>query len=392
MADLYLIDPEPSLRWAPFNDSRPISELRAGAWLIRERWEAIADGETRGIFARDVLHGFVEPPAPAVKAATPVPGPAMVGRGDFAPTGVAPNLSTQPARLVNDDATVGWWVPAGQTWTEGDGGQEAWDAVELEGFLLHGAYDLVTALEHFLVADVADFIHEGGDALPDGCVVIGDPMDVIALGAQVEPGVVFDVRNGAVVLEQHVYVKSGTRFEGPAFVGPGTQVLGGLIQSSVFGPLCRIRGEIADTVFLGYANKVHDGFIGHSAIGRWVNLGADTVTSDLKNTYGHVRLKIAGETLETHRQKLGSLIGDHAKTAIGTLLETGTVIGVGANVFGAPRPPKYLPPFAWGTTGELTTEEGFLTVASRVMPRRDVAMSEEVRAMLERMYRAATGS
>ncbi len=383
-----MIDPEPGLRWAPFGESRPVSELRAGAWLIRERWEAIAGGETLAIFGPRHLHSFTEDTVPPVQASGPCPGPAMVGRSDFAPTGVAPRLPANPARFVNDDATVGWWVPEGTTWEEG--AHEDWDSVELEGFLLHGAYDVITALEHFLVADVADFIHEGGDPLPDECVVIGDPTDVVLLGAHVEPGVTFDVRNGAVVLEQHVYVKSGTRFEGPTYVGPGTEVLGGLIQASVFGPRCRVRGEIADSVFLGYTNKAHDGFIGHSAIGRWVNLGADTVTSDLKNTYGPVRLRLGDETIETHRPKLGTLLGDHAKTAIGTLLDTGTVIGAGANVFGATRPPKYLRPFAWGTDGEMMKADGFLTVASRVMPRRHVEVTDDVRRMLEELYRTAT--
>ena len=196
----------------------------------------------------------------------------------------------------------------------------------------------------------------------------------------------------AVVLEQHVYVQAGTRFEGPVYVGAGTQVLGGSIQSSALGPRCRVRGEIAESVFFGYTNKVHDGFIGHSAIGRWVNLGADTVTSDLKNTYGDVRLQLRGETIETHRQKLGSLIGDHAKTAIGTLLNTGAIVGTGANVFGATRPPKYVPPFAWGTDGETMSEEGFLTVASRVMPRRGVELTDDVRRMLEKIYQGATQS
>ena len=388
MTDLYLIDPEPTIQWAPFCESRPLSELRAGAWLIRERWEAIAGGETKGIFGRKDLHAFVEDAVPAVSSTESLSGPIIVGRTVFAPTGITPNLPAAPARFVNDDATVGWWVPAGSTWEEG--AHDDWEAVELDGFLLHGAYDIITALEHLLVADVADFINEGGDGLPDECVVIGDPVDVILLGARVEPGVVFDVRKGAVVLEQHVYVRSGTRFEGPVYVGPGTEVLGGLIQASVLGPRCRIRGEIADSVFLGYANKVHDGFIGHSVVGEWVNLGADTVTSVLNNTYGVIRVRLGDETIETHRQKLGSLIGDHAKTAIGTLLETGTVIGTGANVFGATRSPKYVVPFAWGTDGEIMTAEGFLTVASRVMPRRDVALTDEVRRMLEELHRTAT--
>src|SRR5205807_10137751 len=129
----------------------------------------------------------------------------------------------------------------------------------------------------------------------------------------------------------------------------------------------------------------HDGFVGHSVIGRWATLGAGTITSNLKNTYGRVRLEVAGTPLETGLQFLGSLIGDHAKTAIGTLLGTGTVVGTGASVFDAVRPPKYVPPFAWGTTGGTRmSRDGFLSIAERVLPRRDAQEDDALRAVLER--------
>jgi UDP-N-acetylglucosamine diphosphorylase/glucosamine-1-phosphate N-acetyltransferase len=292
--------------------------------------------------------------------------------------------------------TVGWWVPDGSTWNA-DAPPDA-EAIELDGIGLHGAYDLITALEHFLAADVADFASEGGEELPEGSIVLGDPSDVILLGARVEPGVVillgarvepgvtFDVREGPVVVEQHAYVKGGTRFEGPVYVGPGTEVLGGQIRWSSFGPRCKVRGEIASTTFLGFANKAHDGFLGHSVIGRWVNMGANTVTSNLKNTYGAIHLDIRGTRIDTSRHNLGSLIGDHAKTAIGTLLGTGTTIGVGCNVFGVTRPPRFLPPFAWGPDGSVMRKDGFLSVAERVLPRRNVTVTPEVRSMLEAIY------
>jgi UDP-N-acetylglucosamine diphosphorylase/glucosamine-1-phosphate N-acetyltransferase len=209
---------------------------------------------------------------------------------------------------------------------------------------------------------------------------------VICLRAAVEPGVVFDVRQGVVVIEEGAEVRSGTRLEGPVYVGGGTRVLGGFIRGSVFGPECRVRGEIASTVFLGYGNKAHDGYVGHSVIGHWVNLGAGTTTSNLKNTYGPVRLEVAGARIETGRSNLGTLFGDHAKTAIGTMLATGTVIGAGANVFGAPTPPKHVPAFAWGCAGERVTEDGFLTVARRVLARRDVAWSDARQDSLRRTY------
>jgi len=202
---------------------------------------------------------------------------------------------------------------------------------------------------------------------------------------------VFDVRNGPVVLESGAEVRAGARLEGPLWVGANAHVLGGPVRGSAIGPRTNARGELSSCVFLGYANKAHDGFVGHCVIGRWANLGAGTITSNLKNTYGPVRLEIAGTRLETSLQLLGSLIGDHAKTAIGTLLGTGTVIGTGANVFDDVRPPKYVPPFAWGGTGGARmSRDGFLKIAGRVLPRRDVVVDDATRAMLERIYDWAT--
>jgi UDP-N-acetylglucosamine diphosphorylase/glucosamine-1-phosphate N-acetyltransferase len=389
MTDLYLLEPQNTAAWYPFADARPICELRAGVWLIRERWEAVGECETAAIFGPPHLQPFREEGAPRVAPLAAVDGPAIVGCSDFAPSGVQPDLGRKRARLVHEGETVGWWVPQGERW---EAGSQDGPEVELDGLRLHGAYDLVSALEHFLPPDTADFTRERGDGVPDGCHVIGDPADVVILGGSVEPGTVFDLRQGPVVIEQHAYVMSGSRLEGPLYVGPGTQVLGGVIRASVVGPRCKVRGEIAEAAFLGYANKAHEGFLGHSVIGRWVNLGAGTTTSDLKNTYGPVRVQLASGTVETGLQFLGSLIGDHAKTAIGTQFNTGTVVGVGANVFGAPRPPKLVPPFAWGDTGERMAREAFVKIVERVLPRRNVEVTDEVKRMLEAIYDHAVGT
>jgi hypothetical protein len=389
MTDLYLHEPALGPEWYPIADCRPVAENRAGAWLIRERWQAIAGTDARAIFGPAYLHAFSEDGVPPVTAPAAVSGPAIVGLSTFAPSGIPLDLPKSPATLVNDEQPVGWWIPAGEQWDPTAPPQ--WDPVPVDGLRLHGAYDLVTALEYFLVADVADFTHEGGDQLPDGSIVIGDPGDVVILGAAVEPGVVFDVRHGAVVVEQHAYVKHGTRLEGPVLVGPGSEVLGGTIAHTALGPRCKVRGEITGTVFTGYANKAHDGFVGHSVVGRWVNLGAGTTTSNLKNTYGGVRVDVGADRIETGRQLLGTVFADHSKTAIGTQLDTGTLVGTGANVFGWARPPKYVAPFAWGADA-MMRREGFLDIASRVMPRRKVEFTDAVRESLERVYDHAIGS
>jgi len=385
---LYLLEPEsPGAAWAPFSGVRPIAELRAGIWRIRERWEAAVGNDASALLG-DHTAGFKEADEPSVRSPSTIDGPALVGAAWFAPTGVPIAPGPEIRRLVHDNETVGWIVPSGEQW---NGPHEEGSALEIEGVPLRGTYDLLSALEQLLIADCADFLVAPHGGVPEGSLVLGDPTHLIALGASVEPGVVFDVRQGAVVIDQGAEVRSGSRLEGPLYVGPGTRVLGGFLRTSVFGPECRVRGEISTSVFLGFANKSHDGFVGHSVIGQWVNLGAGTTTSNLKNTYGSVRLEVDGERMETGRLNVGSLIGDHAKTAIGTMLGTGTVISAGANVFGPATAPKYVPPFAWGCMGdERMTEDGFLRVAERVMGRRNVVFSADRRESLRLAYQRST--
>jgi UDP-N-acetylglucosamine diphosphorylase/glucosamine-1-phosphate N-acetyltransferase len=258
--------------------------------------------------------------------------------------------------------------------------------VEVQGVVLHGIWDLLPALERLLQEDLLGLLSQS-DGIPRGAIVIGDPSWVAVHEAALEPGVVFDTTHGPVVLESGVEVRTGTRLEGPLWVGANARLLGGSLRLSSIGPRCNVRGEVSTCVFLGYANKAHDGFVGHSVIGRWVNLGAGTITSNLKNTYGQVKLDAAGTSLDTGLQFLGSLIGDHAKTAIGTLLGTGTIVGAGANVFDVVRPPKYVPAFAWGGAGPgRMTREGFLKIVARVLPRRDVPVDSATRAVLGRVH------
>ena len=387
---LYLSEPATGVpAWAPFAGARPIAELRAGVWRIRERWEAALDLDTAAIVGTEIA-GFSEVDTPPCVSPHPITGPAVVADSSFAPTGTPIVLAPETRRLVTaDGATVGWVVPQGATWT---GPSEDGPAQPVRGLSLRQASDLITALEQLLPADCLGFAAAQVDPVPAGSLVLGDAALVLCRGAAVEPGVVFDTRGGAVVLEKGVEVRHGTRLEGPLYAGERTRLLGGHLRASVFGPRCIVKGEVSSTLMLGYANKSHDGFVGHSVVGQWVNLGAGTTTSNLKNTYGEVSLEIAGVRLATGRQFLGSLIGDHAKTAIGTMLPTGAVIGAGANVFGATSAPKYLPPMAWGSAGpERMTEEGFLRIAGRVMPRREVELTEARRASLVGIYRRLTG-
>jgi hypothetical protein len=160
--------------------------------------------------------------------------------------------------------------------------------------------------------------------------------------------------------------------------------MGGDVTGCSIGRVAKIRGEIAGSVILGYSNKGHEGFVGNSYLGEWVNLGAGTTTSNLKNTYGQVALWTPTGIRPTGMQFLGTMFGDHVKTGIGTMLTTGTVLGAGANVFGTQMPPKVVAPFAWGE-GEpydLHAIDKFLATAATVMGRRKVTMTDGMKRQL----------
>ncbi len=202
---------------------------------------------------------------------------------------------------------------------------------------------------------------------------LGDARVSIELGARIDPFCVIDARNGPVVVRRRALVGAHTVLVGPCVVGEGTELLGGKIARSTLGKECRIAGEVEECVWQGFVNKRHHGFIGHSAIGEWVNLGALTTTSDLKNNYGKVRVTVDGKEHETGATKIGSMIGAHVKTGIGTLLPTGAVVGTGANLFGGGRfVPKAVPSFGWWDGKSMVEHrlEGFIETARTAMSRR----------------------
>lgn len=387
MTALYLLEPDrPGAAWAPFATVAPLAELRAGAWRLHERWARALSGKVTGLLA---AHAAGPRPSGAIPVVTPaeVRGPAWVADVTFAPR-LPMRASGSAKRLLFEGRTVAWRLDPGETW---QGPHNSGDGLVIDGIAMRGAWDLLTVLEQYLFPDTLAELERGTDPLPSGAVVIGNEGAVALRGAEIEPGVVLDVRKGAVILEQGVRVRSGARLEGPLVLGPGTQVGGGQLRHVSAGPHCRLHGEIATSVFTGFANKSHDGFIGHSVIGEWVNLGAGTITSNLKNTYGPVRLDVGGTRLDTGRQLLGALVADHVKTAIGTLLPTGAVVGAGANLFGSVRAPKHTAPFAWGDTEDALALERFLEIARRVMPRRDVKVDAAMEASLTAMHGRVAG-
>lgn len=395
--NLYLFDDARARGWAPFRLTRPVGELLYGCLLLRERAERHWSTECRGHLAGEELLGFDEPGAPpiVVRGQVPADTDRILLSSRFVPAWTeAPTLKDRTAFTVEGEV-VGWYLPSGApTPDDGELTNPSTDpadgrSLELTGRTLRHPWDLVSDNAQRIGEDVPALFPHSHAFLPPHVDQIGDD-HAISVGRDVtfEPGIVLDVRNGPVRLSDGVRVRAFTRIEGPAFVGANTTLLGGSFSAISVGPVCKVRGEMEETVVLGYSNKAHDGYLGHAYLGRWVNLGAMTTNSDLKNNYGSIRVQGHEIEVDTGLLKLGCFLGDHAKTGIGTLLNTGTVIGAGSNLFGAAMPPKYVPPFSWGTGHDLGTYrlEAFLDTAATVMARRDRELTEEQRALLRRAW------
>jgi UDP-N-acetylglucosamine diphosphorylase/glucosamine-1-phosphate N-acetyltransferase len=153
-----------------------------------------------------------------------------------------------------------------------------------------------------------------------------------------------------VIIDNDVFIYPNSFIEGPCYIGASSKVKSGaaIYGNTSIGKVCKIGGEVEQSIFMDYSNKQHSGFIGHSYIGSWVNLGADTNNSDLKNNYSKIKIKFSAKEINTGVQFLGLMIGDHSKSAINTMFNTGTVVGYCCNIFSAGFPDKFIPSFTWG--------------------------------------------
>lgn len=252
-------------------------------------------------------------------------------------------------------------------------------------------WDLVGELESRIVEDIR--LRGGPGELRgsrEGAVLL-EPSGVhLGEGSRLMPGCTVNAETGPVHIDGGVTVYPGAYIQGPCAVGPGCVIRpGARIAGSVLGPACKVGGEVEGSVIQGFSNKQHDGFLGHSYVGSWCNLGAGTSGSDLKNTYGTVRVPLHGQPVDTGTIFAGLFMGDHVKTGINTSFNTGTLIGVMAGIVGQGFPPKYIPSFAWGGAGGFQVYDlpRALETAGRMMQRRERALTPVERALIETVYR-----
>lgn len=198
--------------------------------------------------------------------------------------------------------------------------------------------------------------------------------------------------DGPIIIEEGVDIMEGAMVRGPVHICKGSIIKMGakIYGPTIIGPYCKIAGEVTNTIFLGYSNKAHDGFLGHSIIGEWCNIGAGTSNSNLKNNYETVRMwdYFERKFIDSNEQFLGLYMGDHSKCSINTSFNTGTTIGINCNIFGSGFPRNYIPSFSWGGSAgyrNYDIEKAFKT-AKIVMKRRGIEMSSHYEDMLRKVF------
>lgn len=234
-------------------------------------------------------------------------------------------------------------------WFENLLANPACDTFNIEGRWIHRPWDLVSLNNDHLIADFEQSPNTGVTNRQLATAAVVGPVNRLSLheSARIDPYVVLDTTNGPITIGAGVWIQPFTRVEGPAYIGPGTQLFRANLRGGVtIGPTCRVGGEVEATIIQGFTNKYHEGFLGHAYVGEWVNLGAITSNSDLRNDYGEVSVPLQGEPIPTGQAKVGCFLGDHTRTGLGSMLNTGTSVGVMCNVLPAgPLLPKHVPSF-----------------------------------------------
>ena len=226
----------------------------------------------------------------------------------------------------------------------------------------------------------------GGD-FHESCIFLNQKNIHISDSAKISAGVILDASEGPIIIDENAFIDIGVMIKGNTYIGKNSKINPGakLNGEISIGPYCKIGGEVEATIFHGYSNKQHDGYIGHSYIGEWVNLGANTNNSDLKNNYGKIKFDLGFKKIDTNEMFIGSMIGDFSKIAISTMLNTGTYIGMGANVFGSGFQNKLIQSFSWGKK-EVIDFKKFLSTLEVVKSRRDENISEKEKNLLRTLY------
>jgi UDP-N-acetylglucosamine diphosphorylase/glucosamine-1-phosphate N-acetyltransferase len=391
MKNLILFDPDTRDQLLPLSYTRPVCEMRVGILTIRQKWERWMNGRVSFItqdYLSDkypiaisadnyVINGAVLPNAELCGLIETLKNnEALLKNGEL----IAARLDEKQFQNLMEDNAI--------EELEGFEMEESlnfliinhlWDIFKLNDLALRSDFELVTkgrksqplSITNQFIGDESQLFIEEGAVVE--CSILNTKNGPIYIGndAEVMEGCII---RGGLALCDHAILKMGARIYGATTIGPHSKV----------------GGEVNNSVLFGHSNKAHDGYLGNSVLGEWCNLGADTNNSNLKNNYDEVKLwdYTKESFVKTGLQFLGLIMGDHSKCAINTMFNTGTVVGVSANIFGAGFPRNFIPSFTWGGSGGFETYpfNKACDTISRVISRKNIQLSEEDKQILKYIF------
>ena len=388
-----LFDDASRFQLLPFTHTRPIADIRCGILTMRERWEKLLEKGTStltdsylqpvfSIHAGDdnlLINATIFADEDIAKAVLQLKEGKKLVQGDVL---IAARFSNAEIHFHNLNAHV-----QKLTGKEYDGTvdrlQHNWDIFSQNDRAIREDFELLTK-------------GRKSERIPDHVIVSGKKHLFIEKGATINPGVIINATTGPVYIGKDAEVLEGCMLRGPIALGEhavlkmGAKVYG----ATTIGDGCKVGGEISNVVFFANSNKGHDGYLGNAVIGEWCNLGADTNCSNLKNNYDEIKIwdEYTNKSVKTGLQFCGLLMGDHSKCGINTMFNTGTVVGVSANIYGSGFPEKFIPSFCWGGSEGMVTYDfnRAMDTANRMMSRRNKELSETEIAMYRHIFETTT--
>ena len=365
----------------PLSLTRPIAEFRLGVLTIKEKWGNYFDSVS--IFSNDYL---AEKFNPIIKEDNIWINSQLLPSKDI----VTEIKSLRVGEVLKKESII-------LAFRNNEFSSDELNNVESNSdfSFLSSITDIFSLNEEEIIADIALMNLQNNmkslNEITDSNIKSGKFPVYVEEGATIE-NCYINTSEGPVYIGKNAHIMQGSMLRGPfaicenSVVKMGAKIYGG----TTIGPFCKVGGEINNSVFFGYSSKAHDGFLGNSIIGQWCNLGADTNNSNLKNNYDHVKIWNYGSEsfLQTGLQFCGLIMGDHSKCGINTMFNTGTVVGVGANIFGSGFPRNFIPSFSWGGSSGFIIHklEKFFSTAEKVMKRRSITFTDIDKQVLLEVY------
>ncbi|MCH4552455.1 MULTISPECIES: GlmU family protein [Aestuariibaculum] len=367
----------------PFTFTRPVADIRIGILTIREKWETFLDSTTT-----TVTEDYLSDKYPMVEMDENI----MINASflpNFELVEMVKDLQENQA-IFKDEDVIAFYTKD----TQDDINFENYEALEFHDELIkvENTWDIFSKNGEAIQEDF-NLLTKGrrSQPIPSSCNIIAAENIFIEEGAKLE-FVTLNASSGPIYISKDAEIMEGSLIRGPFSLGQSSTVKMGakIYGPTTVGPSSTVGGEVKNSVIFGYSNKGHEGYLGNSVLGEWCNLGADTNNSNLKNNYAEVRLwnyETEGFA-RTGLQFCGLMMGDHSKCGINTMFNTGTVVGVSANIFGSGFPRNFVPSYSWGGSAGFTTytTKKAFEVMEVVMSRRNLSLTEQDKAIFEHIF------